>query len=99
MSDLADIEVKHQPEQNRYALLFDGAVKGEATYELDGKLFRATHTVIDPALRGRGLGDILVSAMVHDLRTNTDYTIVPLCSFVADWFYRHPEEEDLLEPR
>lgn len=31
MSDLADIEVKHQPEQNRYALLFDGAVKGRGS--------------------------------------------------------------------
>ncbi|WGD37261.1 GNAT family N-acetyltransferase [Lysinibacter sp. HNR] len=99
MSDLTNIEVKNQTEQSRYALLFDGTTIGEVVYSLADDQFHALHTIINPAVRGRGLGDILVTAMVEDIRHNTRYTIVPECSFVADWFHRHPQNEDLLRPR
>ncbi|WP_261165450.1 GNAT family N-acetyltransferase [Microbacterium sp. Marseille-Q6965] len=49
----------------------------------DGKV-RFTHTVIDHAFRGRGLGDVLAADALADAAQRGD-TIVPLCPFIAKY--------------
>ena len=50
----------------------------------------ADHTLVPEALRGQGLADELLQALLADARAQ-GFTIVPLCPFVASQARRHPE--------
>lgn len=54
----------------------------------------ADHTHVPEALRGEGLADRLLDALLADARAQ-GFTIVPLCPFVAAQARRHPEWADL----
>lgn len=54
----------------------------------------ADHTYVPDALRGRGIADRLLAALLEDARAQ-GFTIIPLCPFVASQARRHPEWADL----
>lgn len=64
-------------------------------YRRDGRILTLTHAEVPAALRGRGLGAALVKGTL-DLVRRRGETVVPRCSFVAAYFRRHPESQDLL---
>ena len=67
----------------------------ELTWVARGLLRIANHTFVPPEMRGRGVAQQLVEAMVADARAQ-GFTIVPQCSYVDALFRRHPEWADLL---
>ena len=67
----------------------------ELTWHALGPLRVADHTFVPPAMRGRGVAQVLVEALVADAR-QLGFKIVPQCSYVAAQFRRHPEWSDLL---
>lgn len=67
----------------------------ELTWRAMGPLRIANHTFVPPAMRGQGVAQKLVEALVADARKH-DFRIVPQCSYVAALFRRHPEWADLL---
>ncbi len=87
--------VQHLPGQNRYIFEKDGEEVGLIDYAMRGSSIVLTHSEIDPQLRGNGLGDQMVQEVLEEIRTDTDYTIVAECPFVADWLERHPEYLEL----
>ena len=54
----------------------------------------ADHTYVPDALRGQGLADQLLDALLDDARAQ-GFTIIPLCRFVASQAQRHPEWAEL----
>ena len=56
----------------------------------------ANHTFVPPELRGRGIAQQLVEALVADARS-LGFKVIPQCSYVEALFRRHPEWSDLLE--
>lgn len=86
-------DVQHRPDCSRYELAREEGT-AFAEYQRQGDLIVATHTVTPPALRGRGLAGRLIKAMLADARAQ-GLKVIPQCSFVADYFDRHPEEQDL----
>ncbi len=54
------------------------------------------HTLVPPAIGGRGVAAKLVEALIADAREQ-GFRVVPACSYVAAAFKRHPEWSDLLE--
>ncbi|MBL3698728.1 GNAT family N-acetyltransferase [Leucobacter luti] len=86
------ILVAHEPERSRYVVTVDGALAGFAEYRSrsGGSVRDFTHTEIDPAFGGRGLGGTLVSAALAGTQ-RAGLTIVPHCPFVAAWLRRHPD--------
>jgi uncharacterized protein len=79
----------------RYVIYLPNDNEAEMTYakQADGVIV-ADHTYVPPAFRGKGLAEKLVNrAMLEARRTSTK--IVPLCSYVAAQFRRHPEWADL----
>lgn len=50
----------------------------------------ADHTYVPDALRGQGIAQALLAALLDDARAQ-GFTIVPLCPFVAGEARRHPE--------
>ena len=67
----------------------------ELTWRALGPLRIADHTFVPPEMRGRGVAQQLVEALVADARQE-GFKIVPECSYVAALFRRHPEWSDLL---
>ena len=67
----------------------------ELTWRALGPLRIADHTFVPPAMRGQGVAQELVEALVADAREQ-GFRIVPQCSYVEALFRRHPEWADLL---
>lgn len=96
---MADIEVRHVPERQRYEAVLDGDVAGFTEYEpRDDGVLVFPHTVVEKAYEGRGVGSALVRGALDDVRSQ-GRKIVPLCSFVAAWVDRHGDYEDVVAER
>jgi predicted GNAT family acetyltransferase len=89
------MEVRNNVAGSRYELVEHGRVVGIADYVLRGETVVFPHTEIDPAMRGRGLGSVLVKGALDDVR-RSGRTIAPLCWFVAEFVEAHPEYGDLV---
>lgn len=59
-----------------------------------GSVIELPHTEVDPSMQGRGLGAVLVKAVLDDLMER-DVTVVPSCWYVAAFLDQHPEYERL----
>lgn len=76
----------------------DGAPAGEIEYDVRDGAMHATHTWVDPELRGHGVAGKLLHALVEKARADK-MKIVPVCSFVVGAFEKHPEEfADVMAP-
>ncbi|MFF5180284.1 GNAT family N-acetyltransferase [Micromonospora sp. NPDC000316] len=72
-----------------------GGVAGFVTYQLTGAIIAYTHTEVDPAFEGRGVGSTLARAVMDDARAKRR-TVVPICPFLAEWLGKHPEYDDIV---
>ncbi|WP_428409266.1 GNAT family N-acetyltransferase [Hyphococcus sp.] len=93
----ADIEIKREEgdTKGRYVIRLDGA-EAEMTYSRAGeKMIIIDHTGVPDALRGRGLGPLLVRRAVEDARAE-GRKILPLCPFAKAIIAKHPELQDVL---
>ena len=60
MTSMADdVVVTNSPDAKRYEARLDGALAGFAEYQLTDELIVFTHTEVDPAFEGRGIGSAL----------------------------------------
>jgi predicted GNAT family acetyltransferase len=87
VTDNADLE--------RYEITADGAPAGFTAYRRRTGLIAFTHTEIDPAFEGRGLGGQLVRAVLEDARAQ-GLLVLPFCPFVNAYIQRHPEYAGLV---
>lgn len=72
----------------------DREVTAFADYSVQGRLVVITHTEVDPAYEGQGIGSTLVRAALDDIRRQ-GRRVVPVCPFVRTWIERHPDYADL----
>jgi uncharacterized protein len=84
------MEVRDNQERSRYELVSDGRVIGVADYVVRGDSVLFPHTEIEPDLRGRGLGSLLVKEALDDV-LRSGRSIVPACWFVVEFVDAHPE--------
>jgi predicted GNAT family acetyltransferase/glutaredoxin len=92
-----DAVIADSPEANRYELRLDGRLVGLAAYRRRNGRIAFTHTEVEPACEGRGLGSRLAAAALDDARRQ-GLAVVPLCPFIAYFIQRHREYEDLVAP-
>lgn len=88
-------EVTDVPDKRRYEVSSDGQVAGYAEYILTDTLITFTHTEIDPAFEGRGMGSTLIREALNDVRSR-GLAVLPLCPFVKGWIERHRDYADLV---
>jgi predicted GNAT family acetyltransferase len=72
----------------------DSGHVGRLTWVQQGKVRVAEHSIVPPAIGGRGIAGELVKALVADAREE-GFLIDPQCSYVAAQFAKHPEWADL----
>ena len=79
-------------EWSRFEIHLDGRMAGFAQYRMkDPRLIVFTHTEIDDAFAGRGIGSALVRAALDTARRR-GLAVRPDCPFVRDFVARHPDD-------
>jgi predicted GNAT family acetyltransferase len=91
----AAIDVRDNPDANRYELLVDGELAGVADYRDRAGRRIFVHTVVDQAFAGRGLGNRLAKGALDDAVAR-GMRVVPRCPFIRAWLERHPEYRNRL---
>jgi predicted GNAT family acetyltransferase len=85
------VVVADNPERRRFeARLGDEAV-GFSAYRLDGDHITFTHTEVDPAVEGRGIGSRLARGVLDDARSR-GLAVTVECPFIGAWLRRHEKE-------
>ena len=96
MPDAIEIIRTDESTHGTYRAELSGASRAaELTWRAHGEARIANHTYVPPELRGRGIAQRLVEALVDDARAH-GFRIVPQCSYVEVLFRRHPEWSDVL---
>lgn len=54
-----------------------------------------THTEVPKEFQGKGIGKMLVNAVLDEIRKR-DLTLIPLCPFVAQFIKDHPTYKELV---
>ena len=88
-----ETRVVDNPDEARYEIWAGEKLAGSAYYDLRGELTVFTHTEIDDAFGGQGLGKVLAAAALDDVVAK-GRTIVPVCPFIAGYLKKHPDYED-----
>ena len=91
-----ETETRDNPDQRRYELYVDGALAGFAAYRVRDGHTVITHSEVDTAYRGKGLGSVLAQQTLDQLR-DQGARVVPACPFFAKYVSEHPEYDDLIE--
>ena len=86
-------QIRHDAASRRFAIEVDGHL-GYLEYERDGGTMAITHTIVPPAIGGRGIASELVRAVALHAR-NEGLRIDPQCSYADAWLRRHKEFEGL----
>jgi len=81
---------------SRYLLTVDRREVGHVEYALDDGRVLFLHTEVAKDAGGSGLGSFLVREALADVRERA-LTVVPVCTFVAEYLRRHPAEADAAE--
>ena len=89
------VVVTDAPEQSRYEARLDGQLAGFAAYRLRGERIVLTHTEVDPAYEGKGVGTALARVVLDDIRRRGVIAVVQ-CPFISAYIRRHPEYADLM---
>jgi len=75
--------------------LAEAGLTAFANYHRKGAELIVSHVESPPALRGKGTAARLMEGIVTIAREK-NLKIVPLCSYAALWFRRHPDRGDVL---
>ncbi|HVQ88786.1 MAG TPA: GNAT family N-acetyltransferase [Actinomycetes bacterium] len=90
------LSVTNVPELNRFEARDGDELAGVAEYiRTDAGLIVFTHTEVDVAAEGKGVGSALAQHALEFARSH-DLQVLPICPFMAGWIARHSDYADLL---
>jgi uncharacterized protein len=87
--------VVDDPERSRFEIFLDERLAGFAEYRRAEGEIAFTHTEIDPAFEGHGLGGKLARAAL-DAARGEKLAVLPYCPFINGWIEKHPDYLDLV---
>ena len=93
---MADVTTANNSAAHRYEIFSDGKLAGFAEYNELTNALLFTHTEIQPAFEGQGLGSRLARYALDDVRAQGQHAI-PVCKFIAGFIHKHPEYLDLVD--
>ena len=96
---MSDVTVRDHREESRFEVEVDGRLAGFSAYELSDGVITFTHTEVDDAFEGQGVGSTLVREALDLVRADGGLRVRPLCPFVRAWIEQHPDYQDLLRRR
>lgn len=91
---MSELGVVHNAAQSRFEITVDGLLC-RADYHLVDGVMQMTHTVVPPALGGRGIAGKLVAA-AFEYATAQGYKVEPVCSYVRTYMQKNAATQALL---
>jgi predicted GNAT family acetyltransferase len=96
MAENITVEREDGPDSGRYFVAIAEGAVGEMTFrKVAPGVLSIDHTGVPRAYRGSGVAQAMMDRAIADARAEGT-RIVPLCSYVAAQFRRHPDWSDLL---
>ena len=92
---MSDVEVHDNAAGSRVEARVDGELAGFAAYIDRGAVRVFTHTEVDPAFAGQGVGGAIARGALDEARAS-GLTVVPRCPFIKGWIDKHPDYADLI---
>lgn len=89
------MEVRDNPDEQRYEAVADGELAGFAAYRTQPGLIVFVHTEVEDAFKGHGIGSILIREVLDDARRR-GLEVLPFCPFVNSFIAEHREFVDLV---
>ncbi len=89
-------QVTRNDDAARYEAHIDGALAGFAQYQLTDDLIVFTHTEVDRAFEGQGVGSAIARAALDDVRASAQRKVLPVCPFISGWIGKHRDYTDLV---
>jgi uncharacterized protein len=80
---------------SRYELQVDGETALVQYRDEGNGTVCLVHTEVPQAPKGRGIGSILAKGVLESVRAE-GRTVMPQCTFIADYIDRHPKYQDLM---
>jgi predicted GNAT family acetyltransferase len=93
---MTDVQVTDNPDLSRWEARVDGELAGFAEYHRRGSSIVFTHTEVDDAFEGQGVGGAIVRQSLDAIRAGGQDDVVPLCPFYQGWIEKHPDYADLV---
>jgi uncharacterized protein len=93
---MSDVVVTDNREKSQYEARIDGELAGFSQYHLTRSSIVFTHTEVDPAYEGHGVGSALARFALDDVRAKGERDVVPVCPFIHGWIDDHPDYADLV---
>jgi predicted GNAT family acetyltransferase len=94
---MADVQVTDNRDELRFEARVDGELAGFAAYELADDLIMFTHTEVDDAFEGHGVGSALARGALDAVRADGTRQVLPRCPFIRSWIEKHPDYQDLVD--
>jgi len=91
------VQVQNDEQGRRFHAEIDGH-RARLDYLRHDRTLNLVHTEVDPALRGKGVGEAVVRHALDTARLQ-GLKVIPTCPFVKKFVERHPEYQDLVETR
>ncbi|MEW2219606.1 GNAT family N-acetyltransferase [Streptomyces sp. NPDC006990] len=88
-------EISDNTAEGRFEARVDGALAGVAQYLRAPGVLAVTHTEVEPAYEGRGVGGALAHHILESAQEAGE-KVAPVCPFVANWIRRHPDYQPLV---
>ena len=98
VAETPEITVRDNAESQSYDALVGDQVVGSIVYDRAGSRLVFRHTIVEPGLRGRGIGTVLVTKALDDVRAR-GMTLTVYCEFVAAFIAAHPDYADLIDAK
>ena len=88
--DPMSVTIRDNADEQRYEALVDDRVAGFSEYRLREGRVTFTHTEVDDAYEGQGIGSQLATAVLDASRA-AGLDVYPACPFIADYIKQHPD--------
>lgn len=97
MNPVSNLEITNNTQANRYETRVENEL-AVLEYHASSNVMILNHTEVPQHLEGRGVGSVLIKFVLDDARAN-QFSVVPMCPFVAAYIKRHKEYRDLVPER
>ncbi len=94
---MSDVQVTRNDDEKRYEARVGDELAGAAYFDAADDLIVFTHTEVEDAYEGHGVGSALARGALDDVRADGRRRVVARCPFIKAWIDRHPDYQDLLE--
>lgn len=92
---MSERTVVDNPSASRFEIRVDGSLAGFADYREEDGALAFTHTVVEDAYEGQGVGSALAREALDAVRGRAGQ-VLPYCPFIRSWIAKHPEYVDLV---